>query len=183
MTSEEDTGARELFADLIEAAGAALNSEEMALDADPVRHARNVVLFLADMLDKGSKPSFGLMLQAIEAAYVIGKYCVATSPVEKFIWSERASHARRERSQAPKEVVLRKAIMAEYEALSEKGAPVDLDHPYKAAETLLDGVNVRLKAAAEAGKCVFKPMKSKALGDRLKQLRKTKSFSVLEERN
>jgi hypothetical protein len=34
----------------------------------------------------------------------------------------------------------------------------------------LDGVNRRLAAAAKAGNFVFKPIKSKALGDRLKKL-------------
>jgi len=93
-----------------------------------------------------------------------------TPPVEKFIGDERAAHARWERSQTPQEIALRDAIKAEYEALSAKSAPVDLTHPYAAAETLCEGVNARLMVAAKAGMWTFKLMKSKALGDRLKRL-------------
>ena len=155
---------RELFADLSEAAGVALRPPQ-APGMEHVRRARNVVLRLAEMLDNGSQPPFGLMLQAVDAAYVIGKYCVVTPPVEKFIADERAAHARWERSQTPEEIALREAIKAEYEAQG-----VDLAHPYAAAETLCDGVNVKLEAAAaKAEMWKFKPMKSKALGDRLKK--------------
>src|ERR1700730_3694246 len=100
---DEDDAARELFADLSEAAGIALYRMPQAPGMQHVRRARKVVLRLVEMLDKESEPPFGLMLQAVDAAYVIGKYCVVTPPVEKFIARERAAHARRERSQTPQE--------------------------------------------------------------------------------
>jgi hypothetical protein len=170
---------RELFDDLLEAASVALYNSEKLLAPDEieqVRRARNRILLVADMLVKGSNPPAALMLPIIEAAYDIGKYCVVTPPVKKFIARERAEHARHERSRTPKEIAVRDAIKAEYEAISGKGTPVDLTRPYKAAETLLDSVNARLETAA------VKPLNSKALGDRLKRLHR-EGFFVLEERN
>jgi len=79
MIDEDDEIARELFADLLDASGVALGMPQ-ASGMEHVRRARNVVLSLAEMFDKGSKPPFGLMLQAVEAAYVIGKYCVSLRP-------------------------------------------------------------------------------------------------------
>jgi len=170
MINEEDR--RELFRDLSEAAAVALSSKETPLASDDmkqVRRARNVIVRLADMLDNGFKPPFSLMLESIKAAFVIGKYCVVTPPVERFISLERTEHMRskkaRKKAQTPKEIALQAAIKAEYEA-----TPVDLNHPYAAAETLVDGVNRRLEAAAKAENFDFKPIKGKALGDRLQKL-------------
>jgi hypothetical protein len=166
---EDEAAWRELFDDLSEAAAVALSATP-ASEMRRVRRARNLLLRLANTLDRGFEPPFSLMLQGIEAAYVIGKYCVSTPPVEKVIGQERAAHARDKRSQSPQEIARRTAIKAEYEAMSKRGTPVDLSRPYAAAETLLGGVNRRLKAAAKPESFGFKPIKSKALGDRLKKL-------------
>lgn len=98
MSDKEDEIARELLADLSEAAGVALQpwiDKPLTTDKKQVQRAPNVVLSLAEML-KNSKepPPFGLMLQAVKAAYVIGKHCVVTPTVEKFLECERAAHAR-----------------------------------------------------------------------------------------
>jgi hypothetical protein len=139
------------------------------------RRARNLLLRLADMLNRGIEPPFRSMLQGIKAASIIGKHCVVTPPIESFIWRERAERMRsnkaQTKAQTPKEIALQAAIKAEYEAMAKNGMPVDLTHRYATAETLLDGVNRRLAAAAKAGNFEFKPIKRKSLGDRLKKLR------------
>jgi hypothetical protein len=123
---------REILDDLSEAAAVALRATP-ASEMEQVRRARNLLLRLADMLGRGIEPPFSLMLQGIEAAYVIGKYCVVTPPVDSFIWQERAEHMRdnkaQKKAQTPKEIALQAAINAEYDVMSKKGAPVDLSRP------------------------------------------------------
>jgi hypothetical protein len=172
---------RELFDDLLEAAAAAIHSH----GTDPesmkqVRGARNVILRVRDLLSKGKEPPFRIMLQTVEAAYIIGKSCVVTPPVKKFIEQERAKDARDKRAQSPREIAIRDAIKAEYVAMFENGSPVDLGRPYAAAETLLEGVNTRLTAAGKMGGRRFKPIRSKSVGDRIQKLH-SEGFFVLEE--
>jgi hypothetical protein len=171
---------REFFEDLLEAAAAALCNQKKLLAPDEieqVRRARNTVLLLAGKLVEGANLPAALIVPIIEAAYVIGKYCVVTPPVKKSIARETAEYARDKRSQTPKEIALRDAIKAEH-----AHAPMDLTRPYATAEAIVDGVNARLEAAAKTATWTFKPIKSKALGDRLKRLR-DEGFFVLGERN
>jgi hypothetical protein len=165
---------RELFDDLLEAAAVALSSpEKLAPDEiEQVRRARNAVLLLAGKLVKGANPPAALMLPIIEAAYIIGKYCVVTRPVERFIGQARAEHARDASRQTPKEIAIRQAILAEC-------ATAAVTHPYKTAEACLAAVNARVSEAAEAGGWAFEPLSAKALGGRLKRLSEGADFSRL----